>query len=81
MRQEMDLFLDECVGSDPNLLRDLLETLARERRQIEQQASRVTAQYVQHTLSVLARLSPSGGILHSDPHMLVMWRGGSEGGQ
>ena len=37
---ELDEFLDERVGSDPDLLPDLLDSLTKERDELEQQASR-----------------------------------------
>ena len=38
--EELDAFLDERIGSDPDLLQDLLGNLTKERDELEQQASR-----------------------------------------
>ena len=71
---ELDAFLDERVGSDPDLLPDLLESLTKERDELEHQASRPLQNNT--TRSLLATRS-----LARETLSLAAWRGGSGGRQ
>ena len=59
---ELDAFLDERIGSDPDLLPHLLESLRKERDELEQQVSALSNN--NPTRSLLAALVPSRGNTH-----------------
>ena len=58
---ELDALLDERVGSDPELLRELLEDLTSERDEIKQQASR--SHCLPHSQFTRTTRSPREGAL------------------
>ena len=69
---ELDAFLDERVGSDPDLLPDLLESLTKERDELEQQASRPLQNNT--TRSLLATRSLARGNSFSNSSCVERWQ-------